>query len=154
MAGVRQHPEPLRRRGRGSAGDRPSPGGPGPSSSVARGFLIPVLSPLLSALQPGIGKGWHSRAERCEEGAGGLVGRLEASRSSPKLSEASGKWRTLGFTLFDYQTLTVCFFPPFPPAPGFPSNPKHQKGLQFHLQYMPQLSSLSQENKTPAPLGA
>lgn len=139
MAGVRQHPESLQRRGRGKVGGRPSPRrlrGTRTGHPESQGLLLPFLSPLRSALWTGIdtwrqGKGWHGRAGRCGQAAGrgqeGWEGGWRPLGVPLSSQGASGKWRTLGFTLCDYQTLAVfqvCLLPPLPPAPGFPSNPK------------------------------
>lgn len=136
MAGVRQHPEPLQRRGRGRAGDPPGPRRlRGTGHPASQGTPAPLPVPALSALWTGMdtwrqGKGWCGRAERWGQAAGrgqeGWEGGCRPLGAPLSSRGASGKWRTLGFTSCSYQALAafrVCILPPLPPTPGFPSNP-------------------------------
>lgn len=101
MAGVRQHPEALQRRGRGRAGDGLSPRtlwGPGPGTPKARGPLLPFLSPIRTVDRDRHFASRQCLAQQgcemwpgCGEGAGGWRP-LEAPLSA---QEPSGKRRTL-----------------------------------------------------------
>lgn len=83
----------------------------------------------------------------CREGAGGLRGSLEASRSPPKLSEGFREIENTWLYLMqspDTRCLRRLLFPPLPPAPGFPENP-NQAGNTKKV-------SSSSYNSAPAPL--
>lgn len=141
MAGVRPHPEPLRRRGGGGQATGRAPAGsgePGPGTPArCRRTRAPLSVP--AALRAADRDGHLASRQRlarqswktwpgCGEGAGGLGAGGWRPPGAPISSRGpSGKGRPPGFTLCNYQTLAafqVCVLPPLPPAPGFPSDPE------------------------------